>query len=463
VERSVSSPKVARSRPKSASAIAEIGNLGWNSKIPNPKWFNAMDKRFFNIFGLTEDEAIALLETPPAQRQDETDRYIAASHLVNFPTARSINALIELIQQPSPELYDRIARRKAVESLGRLQAATALPVIRSCLADEDCYTVENAVWAIGEIGTDDPEILEEIAQVLAKPEQSYRAIIQTLAKLGYQPALERIRPFTTSEDEPIASAAIAAVCRLSNDYSAMDRVVAFLQHPSVNARRACIQDLIDAQYYAAIPHIACCPVSIVFRLRGLRLLAETGIPSGQIAWTDLEPYLERALRDHPDDLELVHEYDQTPSLEFALNELYHTDFGRCYLGSKTLLECYRDRAPQALLETYEKQAHNDYGAHYHVIKLFGWLKYAPAYDLIVVALNNRTPQFQKSRAAAAIALAELGDERAIPLLKESLKTNIFDLKYACLLALEQLGDRSGRELVAEDADLLLQAKVSRLT
>ncbi len=66
------------------------------------------------------------------------------------------------------------------------------------------------------------------------------------------------------------------------------------------------------------------------------------------------------------------------------------------------------------MQTYEAEAHNDYGAHFHVIKLFGLLKYETGYDLIVEALHNTAPQFQKSRAAAAIALANLGDTRAIP-------------------------------------------------
>ncbi|WP_293028708.1 hypothetical protein, partial [Moorena sp. SIO3I8] len=33
-------------------------------------------------------------------------------------------------------------------------------------------------------------------------------------------------------------------------------------------------------------------------------------------------------------------------------------------------------------------------------------------------VHNKAPQFQKSRAAAAIALGNLGDKRAIPLLKD---------------------------------------------
>jgi bilin biosynthesis protein len=417
-----------------------------------------MDKRFFNMFGLTEESAIALLQTPTEQLAAPTDRYVAVSHLINFKTERSINALIEAVNNSDPDLYNRITRRKAVESLGRLQAKVALPIIRACLADEDSYTVENAVWAIGEIGTEDPEILEEIAQLLDKPNQSYRVIIQTLARLDYQPVLDRLQQFVEADDEPIASAAIAAICRLSRDNTQMEKVVAFLQHPSVNARRACIQDLMDAQYYEAIPQIARCPVSMVFRLRGIRQLATSGISTQKIRFAEVETHLDRVIRDHPDEIDLVHEYDQNPSLDFVINELYHTDFGRCYLASKTLLKAYAKEAPGALFKTWKKEAHNDYGAHYHVIKILGWLNYTPAYDLLVEALQNTSPQFQKSRAAAAIALGNLGNQEAIPLLEDALTSSIFELKYACLLALEQLENFTSKRIAANDSDELICAK-----
>ncbi|NES06495.1 MAG: HEAT repeat domain-containing protein [Okeania sp. SIO2F4] len=423
-----------------------------------------MDKRFFNIFpGLTEEKAIALLEAPLEELEDKSDRYIAASHLVNFPSDRSINALIKTIQDTNPVLEQKIARRKAIETLGRLNVKSALPTIRGCLSDADCYTTENAVWAIGEIGTQDQEILAEIAQLLEKPGQSYRLIIQVLAKFNYQPAINKIQQFTESDDEPIASAAIATICRLTGNYSEMTKVVEFLQHSSVNARRGCIQDLIDTKYYESIPSIAKCPVSMVFRLRGIRLLAETGIPTGEINFAEIEPFLDSVIRDHPNDLELVHEYDQTPALEFVIKELYSTDFGRCYLAGKTLLQVYPEIAGAALMATFAESAHNDYGAHYHVVKLLGWLKYFDAYDLLVEALHNRAPQFQKSRGAAALALANLGDERSLPLLRETISnTRIFDLKYACLLALKQLGDSQAAELFVDDSDLLIQAKAKNM-
>ena len=420
-----------------------------------------MDKRFFNLYNLTEKEAIALLDSPKDETDGGNSRYTAAAHLVNFPTDDSINALIRAVENTESSLDNRIVRRKAVETLGRLQAKKALSVIRSCLGDEDCYTVENAAWAIGQLGIQEEEILEEVAQVLEKPGQLYRTIIHILAKLNYQPALSRLQLFVDNEDPPIASAAISAICRLSGDYTGMEKVVEFLQHPSVNARRGCIQDLIDCDYHPAIPEIARCPVSIAFRLRAIRLIGYSAIAKGNLTFKQIQTDLEQVLRDHPNDLNLVHEYDQTPSLAFAIQELYQTDFGRCYLAIKTLLETYQDETPQALFDTYEEEAHNDYGAHYHVMKLFGWLKCVPAYDLLMSALQNPLPQFQKSRAAAAIALGEIGDKRAIPTLKDSLETNIWDLKYAALMALEKLGDYSAHAKISNDNDLLIAAKASQ--
>ncbi|MCC5645284.1 HEAT repeat domain-containing protein [Nostoc sp. CHAB 5824] len=417
-----------------------------------------MDKRFFNFFNLTEDQAIALLDTPQDQLSEDDSRYIAASHLINFPTERSIKALMRAVQQTDPSLDNRIVRRKSVETLGRLQAESALPVIRTCLFDEDCYTVENAVWAIGEIGTQDPDILEDVAQLLDKPGQTYRVIIHTLTKFNYQPALERIRKFVDDADPPTASAAMAAVCRLTGDYSQMGKVVAMLQHPNVLGRRLSIQDLMDARYYDAIPYIARCPVSLVFRLRGIRTLAEAGIAAGAITFATIQPHLEQTLYDHPNDLSLVHSYPSLPTLPVLIRGLYETDFGRCYLAAKTILDHYPDAAPEALFATYAEEANNDYGAHFHVIKLFGWLKHSPAYDLLVEALDNKQPQFQKSRAAAAIALGELGEARAIPKLKACLETKIWDLKYAALMALEKLGDTSGYEQVTNDDDWLIRQK-----
>jgi bilin biosynthesis protein len=420
-----------------------------------------MDKRFSSLFNLSEAQAIEILDGPADDSDEASSRYIAASHLVNFDTEPSIAALMRAATNLAPDLDNRIVRRKAVESLGRLKVKAALPVLKSCLNDEDSYLVENAAWALGEIGTDNAATLEKLAEQLERPSQSYRAIIHSLAKLGYRPAAERIQKFANSEqDPPIASAALSALYQLTGDEQAILGVLEFLQSPNVNARRGSIQDLIDAGYVQSIPQIAQCPVSMVFRLRGIRLLAESGIDLGSLSFAQVQPDLEKVIRDYPGDVALVHSYGQLPDIDSLIQSLYGTDFGRCYLASKTLLENYAEAAPAALRESYLAEGYNDYGAHYHIMRLFGWLKIGEAYDLLVEALHNQSPQFQKSRVAAAIALSELADPRAAVELKKALAVPIWDLQYAALMALDKLSEANHLEV--ENADWLVQAKLRTL-
>jgi len=301
--------------------------------------------------------------------------------------------------------------------------------------EDDCYTVENSVWAIGEIGTDDPAILEEMAQLLVKSGQSYRVIIQTLAKLGYRAAVDRIKPFIDHKDGPIASAAITAVSRLTDNIQMMEQVLPFLEHASVYTRRLCIQDLMDAEYYQSIPFIARCPVSLVFRLRGIRFLSRLAISKELLPIKEAQRYIEMVLWDHPSTLSMVHEYDQPPTVEFLVRELYETDFGRCYLATQTLLKHHQEMAPLLLMKSYKDAAYDDYGANYHILKVLGWLKYAPAYELFLEALNRKEPQFQKSRTAAAIALAQCHDLNITTDFKECIFSQIWSLKYAVLAVL----------------------------
>lgn len=426
-----------------------------------------MKQPSFSIFHLTEEQAITLLSTPPEQLEEPADRYIAASRLVEYPSERTVQALMQAIDQPGDDLENRIVRRKSVETLGHLRAAKALPAIRACLKDDDCYTVENAVWAIGEIadGSDhsplDEKVLEEIVEVLKQPGQNYRMVLQTLGKLGYKAAADKVHPWTQVEDLMVASAAISTLHRFGDNGAAMDRVVDMLQDANVNVRRSCLQDLIDTHYYSAIPQIAQCPISMVFRLRAIEALALAGIKDSAMNFVEnVEPYLDQVINDHPDTIELVHEYDQTPTIEFAVNELYETDFGRCYLATKILLDVYPQESPAALMAAYEDKAHHDYGGYYHVMRLFGWLNYEPAYKLLVKALHNQEAQFKKARVAGAIALGKLGNPYAIDELQLVWDTATWELQYAILIALAQLEGLSQSELQSEHP--LVQAKLLSL-
>ena len=422
-----------------------------------------MDNRFSRLFNLTEAQAIEILDSPEKDSETSSNRYIAASHLMNFDSEAAIASLIRAVQNDDPDLDNRIVRRKALESLGRLKVKAALPLIDSCLVDEDKYLVENAAWAMGEIGTDDKALLKKLTRQLERPEQSYRTIIQALATLGYRPAVDKIKPFTTSDQAPIASAALTAIYRLTGDEGAIAQVLKFLQSTNVNARRGSIQDLMDANYYQVIPQIASCPVSCVFRLRGIKQLAKSAIDAQKLTFDQVQAPLEKVIRDHPEDIALIHSYDRDPTVSELVKALYGTDFGQCYLAAKTLLDHHAEAAPAELMSSYKAEGYNDYGAHYHIMRMFGWLKVSKSYNLLIEALNNKAPQFQKSRMAAAIALGELADPQAISPLTSALSVPIWDLQYAALMTLSKLGETNlGQHFDVEKTDWLVQEKLNTL-
>ncbi|MEL7085092.1 MAG: HEAT repeat domain-containing protein [Cyanobacteria bacterium J06597_1] len=421
-----------------------------------------MDNRFLRLFDMSEEQAIALLDKPADELEEDDVRYVAAAHLINFPTERSIAALIRAVENTHPSLNNRITRRKAVETLGKLKVERAMPSIKQCLQDSDRFTVENAVNAIADIGTSDTQLMEDIADLLVVEDKVSRTIIRVLSKLDYKPAIDRIRPYADSLEEPLYSAALSALYKLNGETERVDRWLSLFQSPSVNSRRCSIQDAIDSNYVAAIPAIARCPVSVVFRMRALRLLGAHGLESEQLTVNELLTHLDLVVRDHPRNLELVHTYDRPPALDFLMRELFNTDFGRSYLAIQTVVEHHVEDAPTALLETYQGEASSDYGANYHVLKTLGWLQHEPAYDKFLEALHQTLPQYQKSRTAAAIALGELGDSRAIPDLKSVLDSNIWGLQYGALLALETLGDTEGARTLFDADDVLLRSRAQQI-
>ena len=77
--------------------------------------------------GLSQEEAIRLLLLPVDALDSQSDPYMAAAHLINFPGPQTEEALMALVRDPVQAQPRRLARRKAVEVLGRLGCRAALP------------------------------------------------------------------------------------------------------------------------------------------------------------------------------------------------------------------------------------------------------------------------------------------------------------------------------------------------
>ena len=403
--------------------------------------------RFDNIHqGLSHEEALRILTLPLDQLESASDYYMAVSHLINFPGEPTQRALIELLNDPDEQQAKKLARRKAVEVLGRLKVDEAAPAIGSCLDSDDPYLVENSAWALEQLGSASPALHQRMTALLQDPAQNRRVLIQSLAGLKVTAALPAIEALIDDDVPGVRGAARSALARLTGR---VDQVAALEDHltlPNQMDRHSAIQDLIDCQAVQWLPSILQAPVSPVFRMRALTALWPAGALTCE--GLDLVEAVDRLLLDRPDDLVLVHRYDATPADDFLIQEFFGTDFSRAYLGLTTV------RSRPALLlwpllkQRWVDEAHNDYGAHYFFIRLFTAVRDWPDDALetittwLLEAVDTRRPQFMKSKPAALLGLAALAPEVCRQHLSRWLDpeaTSFWECRYAAVMAMDQLG------------------------
>ena len=425
--------------------------------------------RFDNIhLGLSQEEALRILTLPVDELESASDYYMAASHLINFPGTATEEALIQLVVEAKDNQSMKLARRKAVEVLGRLQVMRAAAPIGACLTSDDPYLVENSAWALEQLGSQDDALHRQMIELLADPAQNRRVLIQTLAGLNVQSAAAAISALADDDNPGVRGAARAAVVRLGGDTAQVMALEDHLTLPNQMDRHSAIQDIIDCAAGQLLPSVLQAPVSPVFRMRALKALWPEGLVEFQ--GLKLTEALDRLLRDLPDDLVLVHRYDETPADDFLIQEFFGTDFSRCYLGLQTL----RQR-PELLLwprlkQRWDEEAHNDYGAHYFFIRLFGSLTRWPddAKSTILIwlkeAVENQRPQFMKSKPAAMLSLAALAPDDCLEALERwsnPEQTSFWECRYAAAMIREQLSP--GVVPSVEEPHPFVQARLAQLT
>jgi bilin biosynthesis protein len=369
---------------------------------------------------------------------------MAAAQLLNFPGRQSEQALLQLLAEVDETQATQIAKRKAVEVLARLGCRDAIKSIGMCLISDDHYLVENAAWALHQLGCQDQGIINQMVALLADCRQNRRVLIQSLAGLRVVQALPEISALQDDDRPGVRGAAIAAVVTLAGS---RDRILSLGEQlflPNQMDRQSAIQDVIDAGAQELLEEIMRTPVSPVFRMRAVRLL-----------WPEAQPLcnglslldtLDSLLLDSPESLQLVHSYGEKQENLFLINEFFGTYFSRCYLALQTLA-CEAGEHLWPLLEQrWLEEAHNDYGAHYFFIRLFAMVaNWGPEKTKVENhcedAIFNRRPQFTKSRPAAILALLRLQPERLnalIPQLLDPVVESNWECRYASWMAVAQM-------------------------
>ena len=453
-----------------------MGDCEWEDGGREPMLKNVANaNRFDNLHpGLSQDEALRILALPVEQLESGSDRYMATSHLINFPGERSEQALLNLLEENDESQPTRLAKRKAVEVLARLGCTAALAPIGVCLFSKDPYLVENAAWALQQLGCQDPAIQNRMITLLADPDQNRRVLAQSLAGLGVKNALPAIAALQDNESPGVRGAALAAVATLNGENVRISELAELLFLPNQMDRQSAIQDVINAEAVPLLGHVLEAPVSPVFRLRALRLL-----------WPGAEPHchdlslletIDRLLWDHPDSVSLVHRYEEIPENSFLIDELFGTDFSRCYLALQTLASGVVPELWPLLEQRWLEEAHNDYGAHYFFLRLFGQIgNWGDAQSKVEVlcesAIHNRRPQFLKSRPAGILALMRVNPSRLRPLLRNLVEAKVepnWECRYVALMAYQTLlqegtaldaGEKAAI-LSTSDPDLFVECKRS---
>lgn len=413
--------------------------------------------------GMNEELAIELMESPLGTLDAPEDRYIAAERLKFFPTVASARALMDFIRrfENAPDnlpVEERAARRKAVESLGRHAGAHLLDEVRDFLAglltDEDAR--ENAVWALSQMkGTD--VIGDKIADMLADEGAPHRVVLHAITTLRVKGAVETVRAFESS-DPAACSAAAAALAVLGGDVSRIKDVPEMLRSGDINVRRAAVHDLAAARYTPALGAIARAPLSLVLRMRAARAVLRDDEMSIEVARV-----MDEMFWDHPNGLDLLGRVRETKRQRDParnVKALYRNDALDAYVACRTLCEDGAEEAGELALRSYTERTYFDYFGSYHCFKTLGWLRYMPAYSVLEEAARTLPPRFFNHRIGAILALANLGNGEAIEVVKEAVKEKgaLWQVKYACLMAAEMLGDEDVRRMLKDDDDWVIRSR-----
>lgn len=432
--------------------------------------------RFNNIhLGLTQADAIGILNTPIDQLESSSDYYMAAAHLINFPGDQTEFELLKFLASDLQDQSILLAKRKVIEVLARLGSKTSIPSIGLFLDSADKYIVENAVWALQELKCDELHLHKKIVELLEANSQNQRVLIQCLAELNIIESLPLIEILQDSENHGIRGAAISGYAKLSGERMRVNELVDHFTLANQMDRQFGLQDAINCDAIELIPEILTAPVSPAFRMRALKSIWPSGIID--INGLNLFESLNKIIIDHPDGLQLVHRYESEHTEGFLIQELFSTDFSRCYLALQTISKRSPEKIWPLLEERWHADAFNDYGAHYFFMHLFGHIKNWPKYalpaikDILIEAINNNRPQFLKSIPAAIYSLGCLDPDASKGKLPGWLvceESPFWQSRYAALIILEKLYSKIDShklklaELAANDPEPYVRMRSSYL-
>lgn len=244
---------------------------------------------------ISEQEALRRLR----QRDDPSQQYYAAWWLGRMRSRHpeAVPLLLGALRQRRPRdpgdgVEENAVARNAARALGKLGPAgrQAINDLLAVLDDPDDGLREAAARALGELGAE--QAVGPICRLLASgPQQAgairagtprlmepCEALLEALGDIGCGSAsvLAVVEPYVDHERPLIRSAAARALLRLSGEARWGELLVALLDHPQLQVRRAALMDLGAAGWRPALEPIRRTLAENSLKLMALKGLVEQG-------------------------------------------------------------------------------------------------------------------------------------------------------------------------------------------
>ncbi len=411
-----------------------------------------MAERFDTLVeGLSEEFALSILLEKTSLVERPSDRYFAATRLGMSDTEESLNALIQATKLDTQELYDRITRRKAIEALGRRKSLKSIPCLYNVLACSDSEAVINALYSIIRIGQNPSEDEQKkILDVIGGEVTQTRAVIQahTRLRIGSSTAKDIISPLCTHESALVSGAARAYMARVFGEKSLLKPLMSQLTDSVAGKRRSAVIDLGDAESEDALEPILRAPVSMSLRAKSVFQIIDSDENKSNNQRFD--PLIQKLLMDHPLGLDYRPEWQCPQNAEQIEKNLSHRDEAKQYGAAASLMMIDKDECLE-IISSMEERLWSDYVTHYYLTMIVGLRSFREKSYLVRSALAETTPQYAKSRVAAAWACLSLDLDDQLELLYDlSQQSPWIPLRWSCQHAFAEMVDRSQRNLIECD-------------
>ena len=394
------------------------------------------------VEGISEQKALSLLMAQTSSLQRPADRYFAATRLGLSDSKETLDALLMATSNLNiEELYDRITRRKAIESLGRRKDKRAIPALVDVLHCSDTEAVINSIYALIRINWDPTEDDRELLLSLLDGEcTQVRAVIQAHTRLGikHPKAQKAIYELCDHEHALIAGAARAYQAKLYGKSHLLDQLETQLSNLTAGKRRSAVIDLGDARDPSRIATLVQAPISMSLRANSCFQIINHQHPQQR---KQLNEQLELLLIDNPQRLNIRTEWQCSLDPEEIERCLSHRDEAIQYGAALSLMTLDSELCLK-IINSMEDRLWSDYVTHYYLTCIVGLREFSEKSYLVRSALAETTPQYTKSRVAAAWACLKLELYDQLELIYELSNTAHWEpLRWSCQQVFARMIDR----------------------